>query len=119
MCAVKPIEITVTQHQGAALVTVSGHVTASDTDRLSAALENLIASKADLVIVDLRGVDLITSDGLGALIRARKALTDYGARLALTGLTGNVLDVFTMTRLDKVFSMYDSPDTALAAGPLG
>ena len=119
MCAIRPLEIKVTQQQGAALVTVSGHVTASNTDSLTAALATLIEKEAEFMIVDLRGVDLITSDGLGALIRTRKSVGDYGGRLALTGLTGNVLDVFTMTRLDKIFCMYDSPETAMAADPPG
>ena len=119
MCAIRPIEVKVTQQQGAALVSVSGHVTTSNTESLSAALATLIEGKAEFVIVDLRGVDLITSDGLGALIRTRKSIGEYGGRLVLTGLTGNVLDVFTVTRLDKVFCMYDSPETAMAADPPG
>ncbi len=111
----KPIEIEVEGKDGASLVTVKGSLAASDVNFLSAALEDLLAGQAKVVIVDLDGVDIITSEGLGVLIRARKNISDYGGSLILCGLKGNVLDVFKMTRLDKVFTTYDSPASALAA----
>jgi len=115
MSARKPVEIDVEDRDGASLVTVTGQVTAAETNHLSAALEDLAAKKAGLIIVDLSGVNLITSEGLGVLIRARKDAAEYDGRLVLCGLAGNVLDVFKMTRLDKVFAMYESPSAALSA----
>lgn len=111
----KPLEINTRTEGNATVVTVSGHIAGFEAEVLSAPFVELIEAKALLVIVDLAGVELITSDGLGVLIRSRKAVAEYGGRLVLCGLEGNVLDVFKMTRLDKVFSMYETTGAALAA----
>lgn len=111
----RPVEIAVETKDGASLVTVKGSLVAADVNYLSAALEDLAADHARFVIVDLNEVDMITSEALGALIRARKSVSEYGGRLVLCGLKGNVLDVFKMTRLDKVFTTFDTPSSALAA----
>lgn len=117
MSPTRPVEINVEKKNGASLVTISGHLAAAETGYLSAALEDLVAEQVALVIVDLSDVDLITSEGLGVLIRARKNVAEYDGRLVLCGLTGNVLDVFRMTRLDKVFVLYESSAAALSATP--
>lgn len=77
--------------------------------------ERLIADGCTCIAVDMSRVEIITSDGLGVLIRARKAVGDHGGRLVLSGLTGNIRDVFKMTRLDKIFTLYDSVDVAAAS----
>ncbi len=115
MSPMKPVEIKVQTHDGASLVTVAGHLVAAESSYLAAALEDLIAGKESLIIVDMSRVKLITSEGLGVLIRARKDASEYDGRLVLCGLSGNVLDIFKMTRLDKVFAMYESPAAALSA----
>ena len=94
MCAMKPIKIEVEEKEGAHLVTVSGHLAAGEINYLSAALEDLFAKQAPgLIVVDLKGVQIITSEGLGVLIRARKTASESGGNLVLCGLSGNVLDL--------------------------
>lgn len=115
MCAMRPVEIEIRQLDGAYLVSVSGHLAAAEISYLSAALEDLINKKADTIVVDLKDVEIITSEGLGLLIRTRKTVGEYGGKFALSGLVGNVLDVFVMTRLDKIFRMYDTPEAAVEA----
>lgn len=115
MSPIRPVEINVQKKNGANVVTVSGHLAAAEISYLSAALDALVAEQAALVIVDLSDIDLITSEGLGVLISTRKNVAAYDGRLVLCGVTGNVLDVFKMTRLDKVFSLYESSAAALSA----
>ncbi len=115
MCAMKPVEIEIRELNGAYLVSVSGHLAAAEISYLCAALEDLVNKKADTIVVDLKNVEIITSEGLGALIRTRKAVGEYGGQFVLSGLVGNVLDVFVMTRLDKVFRLYDTPEAAVEA----
>lgn len=67
----------------------------------------------DLIVLDLSNVDFIDSSGLGAIVAAMKNMgTDR--RLALAGLTPTVARVFSLTRMDSVFSVFPTLQDALA-----
>ena len=67
----------------------------------------------DLIVLDLSNVVFIDSSGLGAIVAAMK---NMGAdrRLALAGLTPTVARVFSLTRMDSVFSVFPTLEDALA-----
>ena len=115
MSPIKPLEIDCREVGPARLLTLGGHISTSESQVVSETLQRLVSDGATKIVVDLANVDIITSDGLGALIRARKASTEAGGSLALSGVKGNILDVFRMTRLDKIFPLYDSVGTAVKA----
>lgn len=66
----------------------------------------------DHVILDLSGVSFIDSSGLGAIVAAMKQMGDHG-RLDLAGLTPMVDKVFRLTRMDTVFTIFQSLDDAM------
>ncbi len=64
------------------------------------------------VVLDLSQVDFVDSSGLGAIVAAMKQLgTDRP--LDLTGLTENVGKVFQLTRMNTIFNIFDTLETAL------
>lgn len=65
------------------------------------------------MILDLHQVDFIDSSGLGAIVAAMK-LMPSGGKLELAGLTPAVDKVFRMTRMDSIFAIHDSAQTAQA-----
>jgi anti-sigma B factor antagonist len=66
------------------------------------------------LVLDLGQVTFIDSSGLGALIGSLKAIGDDG-ELALCGARETVANMFKLTRMNKVFRMFESPDEAVAA----
>ena len=64
------------------------------------------------VILDLSSVEFIDSSGLGAIVAAMKQL-GKDRRLDLAGLTPMVDKVFRLTRMDTVFSLFDTLQDAL------
>lgn len=115
MNAIKPIEINTRVIGRTAILTLKGHISTAESQVLSESLDAVICDNFATVVVDMADVEIITSDGLGALIRARKAASEAGGQLILSGLRGNIRDLFKMTRLDKIFTIVDSVDGALAA----
>ena len=101
----------------ASVLTLGGHIATAESHVVSENLTRLVAEGPRAVVVDMYNVDLITSDGLGALIRARKAASESGSALLLAGVRGNILDIFRTTRLDKIFPLYDSVDAAVSSLP--
>ena len=66
------------------------------------------------LVLDLSDVTFIDSSGLGALIASLKVIGD-GGELALCGARETVASMFKLTRMNKVFRMFDNADEAAAA----
>lgn len=75
-------------------------------------LAEFVANGNVNLIINLSDVDLIDSSGLGVLISALKAIGTRG-EIKLCELMKNVKSVFEVTRLNKVFAIYDSEKEAL------
>ena len=65
------------------------------------------------LVVDLSGVEFLDSSGLGALVSILKAMGAQGS-LAVCGAHGSVLNLFKLTRMDKVFALHADRAAALA-----
>ncbi len=77
-------------------------------------LTEVVAKGTAGLIIDLSRVEFIDSSGLGCIISALKKIGDKG-NLRIASARGQVADMFDLTRLDKVFQLYDSKESALAA----
>ncbi len=66
------------------------------------------------IILDLQHVEFLDSSGLGAVVAVIKA---YGAdtTLELAALNPIVEKILRLTRMDEVFRIHNSADTALVA----
>ena len=72
----------------------------------SAELEQAVNNNAPLcekLVLDLAGVDYISSAGIRAVLNARK--TVGGGNLTLRNLNGNVFEIFKMTGFTKVLNI--------------
>lgn len=64
------------------------------------------------IVINLGEVDFIDSSGLGAIVTCLKLMGPSG-RLALCGLSAPVNSMFTLTRMDRVFTLCGTEDVAL------
>jgi anti-sigma B factor antagonist len=67
------------------------------------------------VILNLRDVNYIDSSGVASLVEGLKASRDVGSRLILFGLSPIAHEVLQLSRLLKIFEIYDTEDMALEA----
>ena len=65
------------------------------------------------LVVDLSGVDVMNSSGLGVLILLWDRLQKEGGRMIITGLRPLMYELFTRMRLDTLFPVADSRDEAV------
>ena len=68
-----------------------------------------------LSVIDLAGVDYVSSAGLRVILLAGKRLKAGGGRLALAGLRDNVREVFEMSGFLTLFPVLPTVDAALVA----
>lgn len=74
----------------------------------------LIAAGHPIIALDISEVDFIDSSGLGAIVAARKQINGQGD-LVIVGAKPTVMHLFRLTRMDKVFRMFNATDEAVAA----
>jgi anti-sigma B factor antagonist len=67
------------------------------------------------VILNLLKVNYIDSSGVASLVEGLKASRDVGSRLILFGLSPIAHEVLQLSRLLKIFEIYDTEEKALAA----
>ena len=82
-------------------VFISGRLNASVTSKLVEALETI----KDNCIIDFKGLEYISSAGLGELIQTYSRLKDSGKSLKLINMNSHIREVFKICGLDKVFTI--------------
>ena len=106
------LQIDVTRRHGYTILSPQGEIDFATGPQLKDAInERLIAGDVNLVM-DLQAVDFIESTGLGALIGGRRRAHALKGTLRLVCTEQQLLKIFRITGLDKVFAIYDSVDQA-------
>ena len=72
-------------------------------------------NKTPKVILNLLQVNYIDSSGVASLVEGLKASRDVGARMILVGLSPTAYEVLQISKLLKVFEIYDNEALALEA----
>lgn len=71
-------------------------------------IEQMIANKIDMVIIDFKDVTFMDSSGLGTLVQYLKMTRDAKTRLILCSLNQQIKMLFDLTGMDRVFEMFNS-----------
>ena len=76
----------------------------------------LLLEKYKHLLVDLSGVSYIDSSGVASLVEGYQKACQCGGSFGLTGLSDSARQVLQLARLDEIFPIFDSVETALKAG---
>ncbi|MGC2831126.1 MAG: STAS domain-containing protein, partial [Candidatus Acidiferrum sp.] len=66
------------------------------------------------VVMNLSKVRYIDSSGVASLVEGLKAARDVGSRFILFGLSTTAREVLQLSRLLRIFEVYDNEEQALA-----
>jgi len=80
-----------------------------------ALLRELRENRTPRVVMNLRAVRYIDSSGVASLVEGLKASRDSGSRFILCGLSTSAREVLQLSRLIKIFEIYDSEEQALGS----
>jgi len=69
----------------------------------------------DKILLDFRAVQFMSSSALGVLLRFYKRCKEVKVRLKLCNIAPDILQVFKITNLTKVFEIHKTPEDALKA----
>ena len=102
----------VEHRDGFAVLSPQGEVDFATGPELKSAILDVLADGNVDIVVNLLDVGFIESTGLGALIGGRRRANDLAGSLSLVCTQEQMLKIFHITGLDKVFTIYDTVEAA-------
>lgn len=94
------------------IVGLSGILEVSLQQTLKDKLIQIAREQNDLVL-DFSEVSFIDSSCLGALVSLAKTLREQKGDIKLVRLTEDVQSIFQITRLDRIFEIFETVDSAV------
>ena len=96
------------------LIELSGEVDLYTAPRFKDDLVALIETGVHDIVIDLSQVTFIDSTALGVIISGVKRMREREGRLAIVAGSRLVVRILDITGLDKVLTIFDTRDAALA-----
>ncbi len=101
----EPLSVEVEAHDDGCVVSAKGAICDDGTLEMRRRLLGAHSSGSSRVLVDLSGVNYISSSGIGMLVSILKRCHKDEISFALCGLNKDILELFQLTRLDQVFAI--------------
>src|SRR3954468_10862410 len=108
------MKFNVRQNGDVTILDLSGKITiGSGEEALRNTVQEILNSGVKKVVINMTGVTMIDSSGIGELVSAYTTATNRGTKLKLANLPAKVSDILTITQLITVFDVFDSEAEAV------
>src|SRR6185312_13419376 len=102
-----------TKFGSAIVLSVTGRVDLSNADEFKDKLSAALGDASGGLVVDMGGVDYISSAGLRSLMIVFKASKGAGKQFSITALQPLLMEIFTISRFHLVFPLFDTARAAI------
>lgn len=109
------MEVGATDYKRCSVVTVSGRVDSNTAPGFEKALKEVIEGGQRNVILELSGVDFMSSAGLRGMVSALKACRSGGGDLVLATPSNRVAEVMQLAGLTSLFKVYNDVTAAVGS----
>jgi len=116
MSDTKPV-VTVNYNGGVVVVIIDREKLLEDKDiqSLEETINPIIDENDPLrMVVDFSKVEYLSSSVLGLLIRVNNTIKERSGSICLCNISSRIYGIFKITRLDKVFHIFDKTEEAVA-----
>ena len=101
--------------EGVLVVAPEGRIDGINALEFQEAVNSEIDSSVTRVVIDMAGLNYISSAGLRAVLLISKALQQRNSRLVLCTLQVPIKEVFQISGFDQIISIRDTREEALVA----
>jgi anti-sigma B factor antagonist len=108
------MQISKTKQQDVIICNINGDIDLDSSPDIRKAFDELATARQQKIVISLKDVSYIDSSGLATLVEMLKKSKSYGGRLKLSNLADRVKGLFEITKLEKIFQIYDTQEEALA-----
>jgi anti-sigma B factor antagonist len=110
------VHISTRRNDNATIFDLSGDIDFANSPVVrESVLHEIRESRRPRVLVNLSHVRYMDSSGVASLVEGLKASRDLGSRFILFGLSTSAREVLQLSRLMKVFEVYDNEEQAMAS----
>jgi len=108
------MNFTAKERENVVILTLEGEMVGGpDATLLTEKLRDLINSNKNKIVVNLNQVNYMNSSGLGILIAGLTTVRNSGGDLKLLHLAKRLVDLIKITKMDRVFAIFDDEDKAI------
>ncbi len=93
-------------------IRVDGVIDTNTSGQLESVIDSLIKRQRYRFVIDLAGVEYISSAGWGTLISRIRDVRDKDGDIKLANMVTNVYEIYELLEFDKVLRSYPSVDAA-------
>ncbi|WP_020587997.1 STAS domain-containing protein [Desulfobacter curvatus] len=108
------MDINIDDHPDALVVSVAGKIDASNSPKIEKEIATYTATVQKIVILDLQGMEYMSSAGLMVVLISAKNLKTKGQELFISGLQGSVKEVFELSGFYSIFKIFKTVEDALS-----
>ena len=95
------------------ILRLTGRLDAASVKTLKENVNSLIAKKIKSIVIDMDEVDFIDSSGLGSLVSCLRVVNNEDGDIRLCSLQDQIQALIELTRLHRVFQIFDDCDAAV------
>ena len=109
------MEMVITEASGGTVFSLTGRMDALSAPEVEAKLNPWLEENKRVLVLDLAGLDYISSAGLRILLSAAKRMKARAGVLFLARLQNGVRQVFEISGFSAILPIYDTVEAALEA----
>lgn len=102
------------KNKDALVVTVTGRMDAATSPEFEKGFAELLAKGDKSIIVDLAGLEYVSSAGLRAILTSAKRVNAAKGKLAFVGVKGQIQEVLKISGFLSILTVYATESEALA-----
>ncbi len=106
------MELEIKDNKKFSLLAIKGDVDLYSSPRVRNKILPIVNKKHAILLVDFAEVDYMDSSGVATLVEALQIVNRNNGKLRLFNLRQPIKDVFELSRLDKVFEIYEDKQAA-------
>jgi len=109
------VTVEIKEYEGNKRITVlwvKGFLDTNTAPELDSQLQSALRDKKFNLIIDLSGVDYISSAGWGIFISEIKRIRTSKGDLVLSGMSPGVTEIFELLEFNSILSAFPDPETA-------
>ncbi|NJL94582.1 MAG: STAS domain-containing protein [Anaerolineae bacterium] len=109
------LEITVSEMKRVQLFEVSGRVDSMSANELGEALNSVIIDGHSEIVIDMQGIEYMSSAGLREIVSALKRVHKNNGDIRLANPSERVTEVLELAGLDTIFKIYPTQVEAVGS----
>lgn len=109
------LEISVSEMKRVQLFEVNGRVDSMTANELGQSLNDAIDGGRTAIVVDMQGIEYMSSAGLREIVAALKRVHKTGGDIRLANPSERVMEVLELAGLDTIFKIYPTQVEAVGS----